>query len=320
MFRILLIKTSSMGDVIHNLPIVADIHHQIFNAKIDWVMEESFLEIPMLHPQVSFPIPFALRRWRKSLGNGQTYREIKDFKKLLQIEKYDAVLDTQGLLKSALVTLMARGQKYGYAWESAREPIASLFYGHKYLIDTNLHAVERNRQLAAQALGYTLDGLPLDYGIQAPANTNFCIPAMPYAVFVHGTSKDEKLWPELHWVKLGELLHEAGIHSELVWGSPAENERAKRIAQLIPNANVQERLSITKMASLLAKATVVIGVDTGLTHLAAALKKKVVALYVSTDPGLTGVYGDEYAINLGGKNLIPSIDDVWQTISMLLNK
>src|SRR5688500_11448327 len=219
MVRILLIKTSSMGDVIHNLPIVADIHHRIFNAKIDWVVEESFLDIPMLHPQVSFPIPFALRRWRKSLGNRQTYREIKDFRKMLQIEKYDVVLDTQGLLKSALVTFMARGHTYGYAWESAREPVASFFYDHKYSIETHLHAVERNRQLAAHALGYTLDELPLDYGIQASTNANFSAPTTPYAVFVHGTSRDEKLWPETHWAKLGELFHEAGIHCELVWGS-----------------------------------------------------------------------------------------------------
>jgi heptosyltransferase-1 len=165
--RILLVKTSSLGDVIHNLPVLSDLHHVFPEALIDWCVEESFADIPRLHPALDQVIPVALRRWRRNPGRLSTWRELRDFRRLIHGKAYDIVLDTQGLLKSALIARQAQGRHCGYAAEAAREPLAARFYDQTFVIPRNVHAVQRNRWLAAAAFGYPLD-LPLDYGISAP--------------------------------------------------------------------------------------------------------------------------------------------------------
>ena len=166
--RILLVKTSSLGDVIHNLPVLSDLRCSVPGAQIDWCVEEAFADIPRLHPGVDQVIPVAIRRWRRNLGQLATWRELRDFRKRIGATTYDVVLDTQGLLKSALIARQARGRRCGYAAEAAREPLAARFYDTTFVIPRNVHAVERNRWLAAAAFDYPVD-LPLDYGLSAPA-------------------------------------------------------------------------------------------------------------------------------------------------------
>lgn len=312
--RILLIKTSSLGDVVHNLPVVSDLRRRYPEAQIDWVVEEAFLDIPRLHPGLRRVIPVALRRWRRSLLSPATWGEIRSFRATLQKESYDLAIDTQGLLKSALITRMARGRRCGYAASSAREPLAAHFYDVSFDVAKNLHAVERNRRLAALAGDYTAAPAP-DYGIAvSPAPTS----RRSHAVLLTATSRDDKLWPQENWIAVGQALHEKGISCQLPAGSPAERERAAQIAGAIPDASVLPPMTLAELAGQLGAARIVIGVDTGLVHLAAALGRPTLALFCASDPALTGVLASTPAVNLGTRGRPPAVDDVLAAATPLL--
>lgn len=304
--RILLVKTSSLGDVIHALPVVSDLCRVLPGVRVNWCVEESFAAIPRLHPGVERTIPVAVRRWRKKLLSPATWGEIRAFRRQLRAVDYDCVLDLQGLLKSAFIASQACGPISGYAAEAAREPAAARYYDHTYVIPKVAHAVERNRWLAAAALNLPLE-MPLDYGIVAPAADAPWLPAQPYAVLLTATSRDDKLWPEADWVSLGTSLSVAGLHLVLPAGSPAERQRAERLAAAVPGAVVAPPLAIEELAAVLAASVGAIGVDTGLSHLAAALGKPTVAIYTATDPGLTGVLGVGPYRNLGGQGAAPTV-------------
>lgn len=315
--RILLVKTSSLGDVVHNLPVLTDIHKHFPAAQVDWCVEEGFADIPRLHPAIGRVIPVAIRRWRKRLLSATTWREISAFRAAVRQNSYDLVLDTQGLFKSALIASQASGPCSGYAADSAREPIASRFYRHQFSVSRELHAVVRNRQLAAQALGYAADGDP-DYGIMAAEAAFSWLSVKPYVVLLSATSRDDKLWPEAHWIALGRHLRQRGYCAVLPGGNAVERERAAWLAAAIPDAVAAPPMRIPELASLLAGAEACVGVDTGLSHLAVALKLPTVALYTATDPGLTGVLGSGYFRNLGGKALIPTPEEVQEALMPVL--
>lgn len=302
--RILLVKTSSLGDVIHNLPVVSDLARSFPGAAIDWCVEEAFADIPRLHPAVRKVIPVAVRRWRKHLTQSATWREIGAFRRRLGELPYDTVLDTQGLLKSALIARQAHGEHCGYAAEAAREPLAARFYERSFVIPRNVHAVERNRWLAAAAFDTPLD-LPLDYGIAAPPCAADWLPAGRHAVLLTATSRDDKLWAEAHWIALGRALAERGLTPVLPSGSARERARAERIAAAIPGALVAPPLGLRELAGVIGGAALAVGVDTGLAHLAAALRVPTLALFVATDPALTGVYGSGFVRNLGSAGQPP---------------
>ncbi len=307
--RILLVKTSSLGDVIHNLPVASDLRKRFPDATIDWCVEEAFTDIPRLHPAIGTVIPVAVRRWRKHLGQLATWQEIGSFRRQLGGTPYDVVLDTQGLLKSALIARQARGDHRGYAAEAAREPLAARFYDHTFAIPRNVHAVERNRWLAAAAFDLPLD-LPLDYGIAAPDYKAEWLPATPHAVLFSATSRNDKLWDEAHWIALGRALGEGGLASVLPSGNARERERAERIAAQVPGAVVAPPLGLHALAGMIGGARLAVGVDTGLAHLAAALRVPTLALFVATDPALTGVYGSGFVRNLGTAGHPPQPEEV----------
>lgn len=304
--RLLLVKTSSLGDVIHNLPVASDIAAQFPGAVIDWVVEEALTEIPRLHPAIRRVIPVALRRWRKQLLSPATWREMASFRRTLQAESYDAVIDTQGLLKSALICRMAHGPRYGHSAEFAREPFASRFYDHRIPVPAELHAVTRNRLLASQALTYPLSDV-LDYGIAVPPAPTSDADSV---TLLTATSRDDKLWPTERWIALGQALHEQGLTSLLPAGSASERERATQIAARIPHARVLPPMSLRELAVTLAGSRLVVGVDTGLVHLAAALGRPTIALFCASNPTLTGVLSSGDAINLGQRDDPPSVDAV----------
>jgi heptosyltransferase-1 len=307
--RLLIVKTSSLGDVIHYLPALSDIRRHFPQAHIDWCVEESFAAIPRLHPAVDQIIPVALRRWRKQLRQATTWQEIGALRRQLQAGAYDLVIDSQGLLKSALLARQVPAPKAGYDAKSIREPLASRFYQRRHAVSRDLHAVVRNRLLTGAALGYSPDSRP-DYGIAAPAAEFSWLPDGPYVVLLSATSRDDKLWPETHWIELGRQLQRQGLRAVLPGGNPVERERAARLAAAIPGAVAVPPQGISELAALLAGARAVVGVDTGLTHLAVALATPTVALYTATDPGLTGVYGPAFCRNLGGKGKIPTVNGV----------
>ena len=309
--RILLIKTSSLGDVLHNLPVVTDIGMHLPHASIDWVVEESFSDLPKLHPRVKRIIPVALRRWRKAWR--QSCGEMQAVCRELHATRYDLALDTQGLLKSALISRCAHTLRCGYDWGSAREPVASLLYNRTFSVAGNQHAVERNRQLAGQALGYIPQGTP-DYGIHVPDIALPWLPSQPFVVLLHATSRDDKLWAEANWIELGTRLNRMDLRAILPWGNERERIRSERLCSSIPNAICTPRLDLNEAAALLGQAQVVIGVDTGLSHLAAALGVPTIGIYTATDAGLTGLYAGARAVNLGGKNCSPTVAEVIKAI------
>ncbi|HSO07504.1 MAG TPA: lipopolysaccharide heptosyltransferase I [Pelomicrobium sp.] len=314
--RFLLVKTSSMGDVIHNLPVASDLARAHPGCAIDWIVEEGFADVPRLHPAVRHVIPVAVRRWRRAPASGATWREIRELRSTLGAESYDLVIDTQGLVKSALLARLAVGLRCGYDRASAREPLASLFYGRRCAVDRALHAVERNRRLAACCAGYAMAG-GADYGIEAPERRFDWLPAGSYAVLLTATSRDDKLWPEGRWIDLGRALAERGLTSVLPAGSRVERERSERLAQAIPGAVAAPSLTLADLASLLAGSVAVAGVDTGLTHLAAALGRPVVGIYCATEPGLTGVHAAQ-AVNLGAAGRPPTAEDVLAALQAML--
>lgn len=315
--RILLIKTSSMGDVVHNLPVVNDIASAFPEMQIDWVVEQAFAAIPALHPGLRRVIPVALRRWRAHLLDLRTRREFGEFRRALRESIYDAVIDTQGLLKSAVLARMARGTRHGLDWRSSREPLR-LFYDRTYPVPWSMHAVERNRMLASKALGYLPQAQP-DYGIAVrdgdfhrlaghfPGNAL----GRAYAVLLHATSAGNKEWPEQNWVGFGRHLAAVEVQSVLPFGTPAERARSERLAAQIPGALMPPALGLDLLAALLSRARVAVGVDTGLTHLAAALGRPTIGIYCATDPAATGLYGSPRALNLGGVGRVPDVADVF---------
>jgi heptosyltransferase-1 len=289
------------------------------DAQIDWLVEESFVALPRLHASVNDVIPVALRRWRGKLLSPSTWHQIRSFRILLSAQNYDYSIDTQGLLKSAFLMLGAHGLRCGFDKHSAREPLASFCYQKTFAVATGQHAVERNRQLVAQALGYALDG-PADYGIHTPSFNRFdWLGQGTYAVLLHSTSRKDKLWDEANWITLGRYLKEKNIRSILPWGCEAERHRSLRLSESIPGAVAPPHIGLNDAAVLLGGAHAVIGVDTGLAHLAAALNKPTVGIYTATDPALTGLHGGVNIVNLGGINQAPDFENVITALQQILN-
>jgi heptosyltransferase-1 len=305
MADILFIKTSSLGDVIHHMPALTDARKARTNAAFAWLVEEAFAPLVRLHPAVAEVIPVAWRRWRKSLYAPATMAEIAANLRTIRARRYDAIIDSQGLLRSAVIARMAHGERHGYDASSIREPLASIFYDVRHSVGRNVHAVERNRILSGLALGYVAQGAP-DFGLD---RARFATSGQGYVVLLHATARPEKQWPEEHWIALGKAIGK-GLELVLPWGTEDERARSARIAAALPRSNVPERAPLDQVAKLVAGAQYVVGVDTGLLHLAAALGVPLVAIFAGSKPGLTGPVGSGPLAVAGTDGMPPSVDEV----------
>lgn len=288
--RVLLIKTSSMGDVIHTLPALTDALAAIPHLQVDWVVEAPFADIARRHPAVNTVIPCSLRRWRKHPIEARRSGEWGAFRSALQAQHYDAVIDAQGLIKSAFVTRLARGPKFGLDKHSAREGLSARVLDHPQAVAKGQHAIARVRQLFSLSLKYPLpDGAP-DYGLpRTHVPTPLSEPAK--LIFCHGTTWQTKHYPEAFWRELVMLATQEGHEVFLPWGNDDEQARAQRLAQGASLATVLPKQSLSAVTDKLLTWDAFIAVDTGLAHLAAAAGLPGVALYGPTDPVLTGVQG-----------------------------
>ena len=345
--KILLVKLSSLGDVLHNLPIIWDLRKRLPNAQIDWIVEEAY--VPLLAPLqttenfrgIDRIIPVAFRRWRKSLLSPSTWREFFAMLQLLQATSYDIVIETQGLLKSALVCALARKSDtaivagLGNATEySGYEPIARTFYTQSVHVPVKCHAIDRSRQVMCSAFDWPLfnraDEPPRFYptefvkhlpvlaveGLKKATDGS----VMPYIVCFHSTARAAKRWPNESWVDLGKALANHGYQLIFPWGSAAERRVSELIASQIPGATVPRAISIEEAYALIAHATLTIGVDTGLTHLAAVLGKPTVELYCDSPKWKTEGYWSEQISNHGDLQQPPTVTEVFDACQRLISK
>ena len=306
MAEILFIKTSSLGDVVHHMPALTEARKARPDAVFTWLVEEPFAPLIALHPAVNKVIPVAWRRWRKSVYVPATLGEIADSLRDIRAHRYDLIVDSQGLLRSGVFARLAHGRRHGYDSSSIREPLASLFYDVRHRVSRELHAVERNRILSGLSLGYSPQGAP-DFGL---TRAHLATPDGGFAVLLHATARPEKQWPEKHWIALGRALARENFDLVLPWGTLDERERSDRIAAALPRARVPDQAPLDVVARLLAGARFVVGVDTGLLHLAAALGVPLVAIFVGSNPGLTGPIGYGPMAVLGAEDAPPSVEEV----------
>ena len=316
--RVLLVKTSSMGDVVHALPLVTDMAEALPGATIDWVVEEGFADIARLHPAVRRVIPVALRRWRRAMLRPATWREVEAARASVR-GAYDAALDCQGLLKSAWVAHWAGCPIYGYDRDSAREPLAARLYRRGFAVPRDLHAIARNRTLGAAAFRYTADGAPR-FGLRVgvPHGDAAALVQRPFAMLLTNASRPTKLLPDAHWHALADALAARGLRCVLPWGSAAERADTERRAAAMRDALVAPRLALAALAPVLATARVVIGIDTGLTHLAAAVAAPTVGVFCDYDPRLVGVTGDAPCVNVGDGTGVPALAEVLAGLEQVL--
>lgn len=288
--KVLIVKTSSMGDVIHTFPAVEDAHRARPDISFHWCVEEAFAGIVALHPAIQTIHSVAIRRWRGKLLEPGTWWEVVGLRSALRASRYDLVLDVQGLLKSALVARLTAAPIAGFDRSSAREPSASLFYGHRYAVPVGLHAIERTRRLFGLALGYEPDFARLESGIVPPAGKSTFV-GEKTAFLLHGTSREDKKWPVADWIEIARLLVAREMTPVTTWSNDREQAVAEAIARAVSQTVVVPRSPLAEIAAVLGSSTLVIGADTGLTHLASAFGVPTVAVFLATEPGLTGPRG-----------------------------
>jgi len=335
--KILLVKLSSLGDVLHNLPIVWDLRSRLPAAQIDWVVEEGYVHLlePLLTRDgfkgIDHIIPFGLRRWKKNLFKLSTWQQFFTFKKQLQATQYDYIIETQGLLKSALVCALAdksnKAVVAGLANAtqfSGYEPIARLFYKQCVQVPIDCHAVDRSRWVMCSALDWPLiarTNTPLFFSesfAQALSEKKIEGLQKPYVLCFHSTAREAKRWPNQHWVTLGQELASRGYQVVLPWGNAAEKAVSEELSKQIPRSLVPPAFSIEDAFSVIAYAALTIGVDTGLTHLAAVLGKPTVEIYCDSPRWKTEGYWVKNICNLGDIGNSPSASEaIHASLSLL---
>jgi heptosyltransferase-1 len=313
MTRVLLVRMSSLGDIIHTFPAATDLVQQVPGLAIDWAVEGEYVDLARMHPGVARVIPVALRRWRRAPLAARTWRELASARRLLREARYDAILDTQGLLKSAWVAKMARGPVHGFGRGTAREPFVAHFYDRTYEFAPSDHKIFRYRSVAAHAFDYRFHP-PIDYGLAVPPAPAFA-PRAPYVVLMHSTARAAKLWDEASWSAVARHLDAKGLVCVLPWGSDAERDRAERLAAPLAQAVVAPRMGIVDAAGLLGHARAVIGLDTGFTHLAAALRVPVVGIFCDSEPVDAHPAGMGPTTYRGGVGRPPRFEEVVEALA-----
>jgi heptosyltransferase-1 len=324
--KILIVRVSSLGDVVHNMPMVADILRRFPDAHIDWVVEEAYADLVRLNRGVRDIIPFALRRWRKTLLTEQTRAEMRAFSSRLRSTAYDVIFDTQGLLKTGLVMRLARlapgGKRVGLAngtEGSGYEGASRIFHTMSVPVGLRTHGVLRGRLVTAAALGHDVD-TPADFDLQPPPFHALpsWLPEQPYAAFFHATARAAKQWAPAHWGRLGHMVAVRGLPVLLPWGSPAEKQAAEDLASRMPNARVLPKLPMMEAVLLAQRARLAVGVDTGLTHIAAAYCRPTIELYCDSPRWKTEGNWSPNIVNLGDTGTPPAVDDVEAAVDRLL--
>jgi heptosyltransferase-1 len=305
------------------MPIVADIVSHFPNAQIDWVVEEAYVDLVKLNPSVREVIPFSLRRWRRQFFSPSTYREIAEFKRSLQAKTYDVILDTQGLLKTGAIMGTARGAvKVGLAngtEGSGYESLSRIFHTLSVPVPTRTHAVTRGRLVAAHALTYAgdIEQIQPDFGLTAPDLQPDWLPNEDYVVFFYATAGAKKRWPAHDWITLGKHINSKGLPILLAWGNATEKLEAEQLASHTPNARVLPKLNMMEAIVLAQRAALVVGLDTGLTHIAAAYCRPTIEIYTGSPRWKTEGNWSDKIINLGDLGRVPTVLEVIDAVEKI---
>lgn len=318
MIKILIIKLSSLGDIVHTFPMVYDIKKHLVNCKIDWLVDESFVDLVRLDNNVDNIITIPLRKWKKNKLSA--FVEIFKWKKHLTNVNYDYIIDVQGLIKSAVFTNFFKGNVYGYDKNSVKEKLASIFYKHKYNVDRECLAITKNRILASKIFEYKIDENNLNFGIDlAIKNKN----NKEYVIFFHATSRDSKKYGIYNWVTLADyLIKEHNLNIILPFGSDIEYEEAKQIKIQTNSEHIKlcdKVLNYNELVNLIYGSKFIFGVDTGLVHLTNALNKPLIAIYTDTNPQKTGIFESKFAKNIGNNDNPPLVSEVVDLFEKLIN-
>jgi heptosyltransferase-1 len=296
------------------MPAVTESRAHFPQMRVTWLVETAYTPLVALHPGVDRVIPVAWRRWRKRLLSADVWGEIGTWRRTLAAQSFDRIVDTQGLMRTGLMSRFASGERHGYDRDSIREPLAAKFYDVRHRVSRAEHAIARNRLLTALALGYQPDGAP-DYGLD---RSSLGDARERYGILLHGTARTEKEWPINDWIALGRAIEQPGRALIVPWGNDTERARAMQITDAVPNARLGEQMPLDGMARLVAGAEFVVGGDTGLVHLAAAFGVPLVAIFRGSDPGLSQPIGAGPIRVVGAKGVAPSVDDVRRAVSEIL--
>ncbi|KWR89704.1 lipopolysaccharide heptosyltransferase I [Cupriavidus sp. IDO] len=318
MKRILIVKLTSLGDMVFTQPLVADLQRAFPGVKIDWIADSYCADVPRWNPNIDRVIAAPLRAVKKS-RKWSDLRAIFGALRELRREKYDAVLDVHGVYKSAIVSFLARTRhRYGYPVGELGESGARFAYNHIFApyIDADC-ARQRMRRAVSRAFGFELTK-EMDYGLEMPPNTPALADKGPYAMLFHATSSEEKKWPVADWISVGSAISARGLRVLVPWGNDAERSEAETIAASVPGAEVMPRLSITGVAQMVGKASLVVGMDTGFVHIADALRRPTIILFTQTSRHLYGVNAPGRAVSLGGGGVVPERAEVLAAIDEVL--
>jgi len=312
MREILFIKTSSLGDVIHHMPAVTDARKHLPDARFSWAVEEAFVPLARLHPAINEVIPVPFRRWRRNILRWTAWRDLNRFKQVLRAAPYDAIIDTQGLFRTGVIAKVANGKRHGYERGSVRERFAAMFYDLRHVVPRDMHAITRNRLLTGLALGYEPEGEP-DFGLDRAVLSG--VTRTPYAILLHATAQRSKEWPIERWQALARTL-EQDINLLVPYGSERERVRAELIAAKLKRTTVPIHRSLDDMARMIAGASYVVGVDTGILHLAAAIGVPLIGIFCGSKPQLTGPRGAGPIAVLGDDTRKPEVGEVLAAVRM----
>ncbi|MCC8401087.1 lipopolysaccharide heptosyltransferase I [Paraburkholderia sp. MMS20-SJTN17] len=315
MKRILIVKVTSLGDIVQALPVVADIKRAFPGVQVDWAADESFAELLRWSKGVDRVLCAPLRRFKKA-------RRWSDLKAILasiselRAYRYDYIIDIHGVYKSAIIAFLARSsRRIGYQSQDLGERGAAFAYTGRFGPRPQCNAWHGMRISAGEALGYEVEGPPI-YDLQLPEAVTqlFAAQEAPVAAFFHATSKDDKKWPLAHWAAVGLALRERGFQVVLPWGSAGERAEAETIAEQVPGATVLPQMSVTEIAQMIDNCALVVGADTGFVHLAHALQRRTVMIFVSTSPSHCGVEAPYRSTSIGDGRSVPPVSAVLEAI------
>jgi len=268
-----------MGDIVHAMVALQYIKKGNPNIKIDWIVEQGFAQVLEHNPHIDKVLPVNLKAIKTDKLT--FFREIKKIKTYAK-NNYDLVIDAQGLIKSSITAKLLGKKIAGFSKESIREGVASYFYNHKVEIAYEANAIERNVKVLSEPLKMEItkeDILSKEPFLYFNKDKKLPIDISNYIVFVVGASVENKIYPKEKFAEIAKRLNEKTV---VIWANEYEKGVAEYLAEKLPNIIVSPKLNLNELKQLIANSRLVIGGDTGPTHMAWGLNIPSVTIFGNT--------------------------------------